>query len=144
MTGCWRLGYRPVLPGWEQRNTFKKQVDWSPECGPSIGNCQGAEGFPFLRGTFARGRWRNHFQVVHRGGLNTRDHHPGLLSDAGGHRSWHRKGRGELFWPVGWASSPAEDSFVVTKPQPGQDRAGHMPPAHVSLRSQFCSHTADE
>ena len=31
-------------PGREQRSTFRKQGDWSPQCGPSTGSRQGAQG----------------------------------------------------------------------------------------------------
>ena len=57
---------------------------------------------------------------------------------AGGRGAWHWKGRGELSWPACWASFPAEDSCVVTKPRTGQDRARHVPPARVCLQSQLC------
>lgn len=60
---------------------------------------------------------------------------------AGDRGTWHWKGRGELSWPACWASFPAEDSCVVTKPQAGQDRARHVPPARVSPQSQLAGCT---
>lgn len=59
----------------------------------------------------------------------------------GGSGSWRWMGRLSWAGRPRWASLPAEDSSVVTKPQAGLDRAGHAPPAHVSLRSPLCGHT---
>lgn len=51
------------------------------------------------------------------------------------------KGRGESSWLACWTSLSAENSFMVIKPQTGQDGAGHVPLAPVSLKPQPCDCT---